>query len=81
MSIELVSPAPQTDFGRGPHWLHESPFLPVDWDWKPTSRTVASLKQMAMKRVLADQSALKVAHFKSIPWPIAKWMWESLRQP
>ncbi|KAJ6120020.1 hypothetical protein N7523_004300 [Penicillium sp. IBT 18751x] len=77
MSIVHHSPGPQTDFGRGPHWLHESPFLPPLWE---TVQDVGapSLKHSAMKRILSDQSRLKREHFAHIPWLLAKYLWECL---
>ncbi|KAJ5122597.1 hypothetical protein N7448_003731 [Penicillium atrosanguineum] len=77
MSIIHHSPGPQTTFGRGPHWLHESPFLPPLWE---TTQDVGapSLKHSAMKCILSDQSLLKREHFAHVPWPLAKYLWECL---
>ncbi|KAJ5585095.1 uncharacterized protein N7459_004895 [Penicillium hispanicum] len=36
---------------------------------------------MAMKYLLADQSLLKVEHFEGIPWLLAQYMWEALKEP
>ncbi|KAJ5218985.1 uncharacterized protein N7498_001084 [Penicillium cinerascens] len=77
MSISRYSSCPQTDFGRGPHWLHESPFLPHLWE---TTQDVGapSLKHAAMKMALVDQSALKPDLFAQLPWHIAHYLWECL---
>ena len=68
----------QTDFKRGPHWNHESPFLPIGWDSNPPARGVRSLKVIARKKLLSDQSALSPELFQSVPWKIAKELWEYL---
>ncbi|KAJ6096136.1 hypothetical protein N7486_006882 [Penicillium sp. IBT 16267x] len=67
----------QTDFSRGPHWNHESPFLPVDWE-TTQEQGAPSLKHAAMKRVLRDQSALKIEMFEHVPWLIAEHLWDNL---
>lgn len=76
-SVAHYSLYAQTDFSRGPHWNHESPFLPVDWE-TTQERGAPSLKHAAMKRVLRDQSALKVEMFEHVPWLIAKYLWDCL---
>ncbi|KAJ5525096.1 hypothetical protein N7494_011746 [Penicillium frequentans] len=76
-SVAQYSLYAQTDFSRGPHWNHESPFLPVDWE-TTQERGAPSLKHAAMKRVLRDQSALKVEMFEHVPWLIAEYLWDCL---
>lgn len=77
MSVYLISPAPQSDFGRGPHWLHESPFLPFLWE-TTQERGASPLKHAAMKQVLMDQSVLNAELFEHVPWRIAQYLWECL---
>ncbi|OQD75175.1 hypothetical protein PENDEC_c008G05324 [Penicillium decumbens] len=77
MSISRHSPCPQTDFGRGPNWLHESPFLPLLWE-QTQDLGAPSLKHAAMKKALMDQSALKPELFAQIPWHVAHYLWECL---
>lgn len=79
MAVSLRSPGPQFDFGRGSHWLHESPFLPVLWE-QTEDLGAPSLKHAAMKRLLSDQSLLTVELFAQVPWHIAKYLWECLGQ-
>lgn len=79
MAVSLYSPGPQSDFGKGPHWLHESPFLPVLWEQTQDIGS-PSLKHAAMKRVLSDQSLLKPELFAQVPWHIAEYLWECLGQ-
>ncbi|KAJ5648045.1 hypothetical protein N7490_004417 [Penicillium lividum] len=75
--IKHYSEGPQNDFSRGPHWNHESPFLPVDWE-TTQKRGAPSLKHAAMKRVLRDQSELRSEMFADIPWIIAEYLWQCL---
>lgn len=77
MSIILRSLRPQHDFGRGPHWLHESPFLPVLWE-QTQAHGAPSLKHAAMKQLLQDQSALNKELFQHVPWHFALYLWECL---
>lgn len=79
MAVFLSSPGPQFDFGKGPHWLHESPFLPLLWE-QTQELGAPSLKHAAMKRVLMDQSLLTPELFAQVPWHIAKYLWECLGQ-
>lgn len=74
MSIILDSPSTQHDFGRGPHWYHESPFLPIG-ESEENEFGVASLKDTATRRLFMDQSALKPEIFEHVPWKIARELW------
>lgn len=69
----------QTDFGRGPHWLHESPFLPPLWE-NTQDVGAPSLKHAAMRTLLSDQSALKTEHFMHVPWLLALYLWDCLKR-
>lgn len=77
MSVVWRSFAPQSDFGRGPHWLHESPFLPILWE-ETQDLGAPSLKHAAMKIVLMDQSMLTPKLFAQVPWRIAEYLWGCL---
>ncbi|KAJ5575189.1 hypothetical protein N7450_009088 [Penicillium hetheringtonii] len=77
MSIILHSPGPQSNFKKGAHWYHESPFLPFCWEDRH-ELGAPSLKHAARQKSLEDQSALKPEMFESIPWPIALELWEYL---
>ncbi|KAJ5172106.1 hypothetical protein N7492_004699 [Penicillium capsulatum] len=68
---------PQNSFGRGAHWLHESPFLPVGWETTNASGT-ASLKHTAMRVLMKDQSLLRSEMFENVPWLVAKFIWEKV---
>ncbi|KAL1961215.1 hypothetical protein VTO42DRAFT_3161 [Malbranchea cinnamomea] len=61
----------------GPAWAHESPFLPSKCT-KPSGKDAPSLKNMAMRALLADQRRLSVAHLESLTWPLAKYLWKYL---
>ncbi|KAJ5948619.1 hypothetical protein N7454_001926 [Penicillium verhagenii] len=78
-TIHHYSEGPQNNFSRGPHWNHESPFLPVDWE---TTQELGapSLKHAAMKAVLYDQSELKPEMFEHVPWLIAEYLWRCLEK-
>lgn len=77
MSIILKSPSAQHDFGRGPHWYHESPFLPFA-DSEQTHLGSSSLKDTATRRLFKDQSELKPELFENVPWKIAEELWAFL---
>ncbi|CEJ54369.1 hypothetical protein PMG11_00686 [Penicillium brasilianum] len=77
MSIILDSPAAQHDFCRGSHWYHESPFLPIG-ETRGNEPGASSLKDMATRCLVMDQSALKLELFENVPWKIAKELWEFL---
>jgi hypothetical protein len=78
MSVILHSPGPQANFKRGPHWYHESPFLPYCWEDRRQELGAPSLKHAARQKALEDQSALRLEMFENIPWPIALELWEYL---
>jgi hypothetical protein len=77
MSIILDSPAAQHDFSRGSHWYHESPFLPIGKS-RGNEYGASSLKDTATRRLVMDQSALRLELFENVPWKIAKELWEFL---
>lgn len=79
MAVSLHSPGPQFDFGKGSHWLHESPFLPVLWE-QTQELGAPSLKHAAMKKLLSDQSLLTTELFTHVPWQIAEYLWGCLGQ-
>ncbi|KAJ5083629.1 hypothetical protein N7456_013056 [Penicillium angulare] len=79
-SITLYSEGPQTDFSRGPHWNHESPFPPLLWESTPPERGSRSLRSTAIKGLLKDQSALSPETFTTVPWIIAKDLWDRLQR-
>lgn len=67
------------DYTDGVIWILESPYCRVDFTERP-SAGAPSLKHLALKRTLYDQRLLTKEHFESIPWPIAKEMWEYLKK-
>ena len=79
MNIFLTSEGPQHNFKKGPQWMHESPYLPPDWETTSPVGT-SSLKHIAMRVFLSDQSLLSPEHFATIPWHIARYIWESMHR-
>ncbi|KAJ5157372.1 uncharacterized protein N7482_008472 [Penicillium canariense] len=77
MSIIFESPSAQHDFSRGPHWYHESPFLPLGGN-EEKKAGASSLKDTATRCLFMDQSAVKPELFENIPWMIARELWEYL---
>ncbi|CAI7619313.1 unnamed protein product [Penicillium pancosmium] len=77
MSVILHSSGPQANFKKGPHWYHESPFLPYCWEDRQEPGA-PSLKHTARQKALEDQSELRLEMFENIPWPIALELWEYL---
>ncbi|KAJ5257083.1 hypothetical protein N7478_013187 [Penicillium angulare] len=80
ISITLYSEGPQTDFSRGPHWNHESPFPPLLWESTSPEQGSRSLKSTAIKGLLKDQSALSPEIFTAVPWIIAEDLWDCLKR-
>ncbi|KAL1968921.1 hypothetical protein VTN77DRAFT_1282 [Rasamsonia byssochlamydoides] len=69
--------APAVGFSSGPSWVHESPFLHVDYEERSPSG-VPTLKHLATKQTLRDQRKLTPSHFVNVPWPIARHLWDYL---
>jgi hypothetical protein len=69
--------APAVGFSTGPSWVHESPFLHLDFTTDSTLG-VPTLKHLAMKHALRDQRRLTPAHFENVPWRVASYLWDSL---
>ncbi|KAJ5679035.1 hypothetical protein N7462_007279 [Penicillium macrosclerotiorum] len=78
MSVVLTSVSPQNNFSRGPHWNHESPFLPFSALETKPGPGAPSLKELAIKCLFKDQSILKPELFQNVPWMLAKKLWEYL---
>lgn len=77
--VSHLSLEPQNSFGRGAHWFHESPFLPIGWETTNSSGT-ASLKHSAMRALMKDQSLLNPELFTNIPRLLAMDIWKSMYQ-
>lgn len=72
---EVIRVAPSSRRRRGFAWVHESPLLPAGWEaYSPVG--AHSLKHMAMRAVLSDQRTLSTAHFKGVPWSVARYLWD-----
>ncbi|EZF69176.1 hypothetical protein H105_08322 [Trichophyton soudanense CBS 452.61] len=72
---EVIRVAPSSRRWKGFAWVHDSPLLPAGWEaYSPVG--AHSLKHMAMRAVLSDQRTLSTAHFKGVPWSIARYLWE-----
>jgi hypothetical protein len=69
--------APAVGFSSGPSWVHESPFLKIDYTPRSLSG-VPTLRHLAKKQALRDQRNLTPSHFVNIPWSIAKQLWDYL---
>ncbi|KAJ6021020.1 hypothetical protein N7540_006524 [Penicillium herquei] len=76
--IHHHSEGPQTNFNRGPLWLHQSPFWPPGSGWPTPPKGTRSLMDTAIRVATKDQSLLKPELFKNIPWHIAEEIWETL---
>ncbi|KAJ5085426.1 hypothetical protein N7532_010197 [Penicillium argentinense] len=75
----FTSREPSSTFNRGPHWYHESPWLPLGHDALSNNALGSrSLKQTALLKTLHDQSLLDPASFKNVPWLLAKEIWDFL---
>ncbi|KAK2743584.1 hypothetical protein FQN55_007182 [Onygenales sp. PD_40] len=62
---------------KGAAWAHESPYLPPGWE-EGSPVGANSLKHMAMRKTLLDQRPLTAAHFASVPWELANYLWDCL---
>ncbi|EGE01961.1 CBS domain-containing protein [Trichophyton equinum CBS 127.97] len=72
---EVIRVAPSSRRRRGFAWVHDSPLLPAGWEaYSPVG--AHSLKHMAMRAVLSDQRTLSTAHFKGVPWSVARYLWD-----
>ncbi|KAJ5611736.1 hypothetical protein N7528_008841 [Penicillium herquei] len=76
--IHHHSEGPQTNFNRGAHWNHQSPFWPPGSGWPIPTRGARSLKDTAIRLAVKDQSLLTPDLFKNIPWSIAEEIWNHL---
>jgi hypothetical protein len=63
---------------NGVSWVHESPFLNVDYELR-NPFGAPSLKHLATKKILSDQRNLHSSHFANIPWAIARALWKYLQ--
>lgn len=68
---------PALSMSRGTSWVHESPFPPIGWE-NTNECGSYSLKHSAMKRILSDQRALTPRLFATVPWHIARYLWDCL---
>ncbi|KAJ5736920.1 uncharacterized protein N7483_002045 [Penicillium malachiteum] len=78
--IHHHSEGPQTNFNRGPLWLHQSPYWPPGSGWPTPPRGTRSLMDTAIRIATKDQSLLTPDLFKNIPWHIAEEIWNHLAQ-
>ncbi|PYH46139.1 uncharacterized protein BP01DRAFT_364913 [Aspergillus saccharolyticus JOP 1030-1] len=71
---------PSRALSKGASWVHETPFLPEGWKgWEEANaRGAPSLRHAAMRQALSDQRDLRPELFVSIPWRIAKSLWDCL---
>lgn len=69
--------APAVGFSNGPSWVHESPFLHVDYEER-SPLGAPTLRHLATKQTLRDQRNLTPSHFVNVPWSIARHLWDYL---
>ncbi|KAL1988178.1 hypothetical protein VTN96DRAFT_708 [Rasamsonia emersonii] len=69
--------APAVGFANGPSWVHESPFLHVDYEER-SPLGAPTLRHLATKQTLRDQRNLTPSHFVNVPWSIARHLWDYL---
>lgn len=71
---------PSLASSKGAAWVHETPFLPEGWDKQPVARGAPSLMHAATRQALSDQRNLRPELFASVPWRLAKSLWDILGQ-
>ncbi|RAH70238.1 uncharacterized protein BO66DRAFT_322812 [Aspergillus aculeatinus CBS 121060] len=71
---------PSLASSKGAAWVHETPFLPEGWDKQLVARGAPSLMHAATREALSDQRNLRPELFASVPWRLAKSLWDILGQ-
>jgi hypothetical protein len=76
-AMSEMGTGPAINLANGPSWVHENPFLDIDYQERDNHGSV-TLRHLATKMLLRDQRLLNPSLFEGVPWPIAYDLWSYL---